>query len=90
MPKENEEEMEEGTDFWTGFQIPEGMTFTIPQGCGNNGADGSQAYPTDWLPIVNGKFDWARSLISMKQSNFKCIEKTNSNITPECLNSWEK
>ena len=86
IPKNKD--LEEGVDLGGRRQIKKRMTFKINKGCGNNGADESIAYETDWLPIVNGKFDWARSLPSMKQSNFKCIGKEQPKINNDCLNSW--
>lgn len=88
IPKEKD--LEEGVDTWVGFQIPEGKTFKINKGCGNNGADESTAYETDWLPIVNGKFDWARSLASMKQSNFTCTGKEKVKLDDQCLENWKE
>lgn len=88
IPKEDPSTMVEGEDWWYGFQIPVGIDFIIQPGCGNNGADGSTAYATDWLPIVNGKFDWARSRGSMKRSNYICVEKGNPEIAPEALENW--
>lgn len=88
IPKKNFEEMKEGDDWWYGFQIPVGINFVIQPGCGNNGADGSTAYSTDWLPIVNGKFDWARSRGSMKQSNFICLGRGIPELSPEALENW--
>ena len=90
LPKENKEEQEEGNDWWWGFQIPKTEDFKIADGCGNNGADGSTAYKTDWLPIVNGKFDWARSRESMIQSNFTCIEKGSVKLSDECQKNWDE
>lgn len=87
IPKEKD--LEEGIDFWVGFQIPNGMTFKIESGCGNHGSDESLAFATDWLPIVDGKFDWARSRNSMKQSHFICTGKEQSKINDKCLQSWE-
>lgn len=84
------ENLEEGLDTWVGFQIPNGMEFKVEEGCGNNGADDSSSFGTDWLPIVNGRFDWSRSLVSMKQSNFKCTGKEQPKIDEECLNSWKE
>ena len=90
-PKEKEEDMVEGEDYWYGFQIPKGMTFNIESGCGNNGADGSEAKSTDWLPIVNEKFDWARSRGSMEQSNFTCVSDASENkLDEKCLTSWKE
>ena len=85
--------LEDGVDTWVGFEIPKGMTFKIEEGCGNNGSDGSSAFETDWLPIVNGKFDWARSLASMRQSNFTCegsINKSEIHIDQKCIDSWNE
>lgn len=87
-PKEGN--LEEGTDTWIGIRIPEGVTFKIPDGLGNNGSDGSTAYGTDWLPIVNGKFDWARSEASMKQSNFINVGQETPSIDEECLAELKK
>lgn len=89
-PKTNESEMVEGVDVWTGFKIPEGKDFKIPAGCGNNGADGSTAFGTDWLPIVDGKFDWARSIESMKQANFECIGKADAKLDEACMKAWDE
>lgn len=88
IPKEKD--LEEGLDTWVGFQIPKGMEFKIEEGCGNNGSDGSSSFETDWLPIVNGKFDWSRSLVSMRQSNFKCTGKEQPKIDKQCLDSWNE
>jgi len=90
LPKTKDEEMVEGEDWWYGFQIPKTEDFKIADGCGNNGADGSTAYKTDWLPIVNGKFDWARSRESMKQSNFVCVEKGSVKLSDECQKNWDE
>ena len=87
IPKEKG--IEEGVDTWVGFQIPKGKTFKIESGCGNHGSDESSAFATDWLPIVNGKFDWARSRGSMKQSNYICTGKEQIKIDDKCLQSWE-
>lgn len=91
----SEDKKEEGLDWWYGFQIPKGMKFNVEQNCGNNGADGSVAEGTQWLPIVKGKFDWARSIDSMKQSNFVRSDLTSEDkqkfkFDEKCKKSWQK
>ena len=91
-----ENAIEKGKDgeYFVGFRVPSGMKFTIPQGCGNNGSDGSGCDGNDdyWLAISDtGQFDWGRTVTSMRQSNYECLGKAPSRykLNSKCQKAWD-
>ena len=88
----------EGSEYFIGFKMPKGMGFYAPTGYGNGDANGKiVAEPGEgcdyWLAIQNGKFDYGRTITSMKQSNYIGHKPSNDDkikpLDEECKKLWE-